>query len=91
MKALHAITKSGTTFGMEVDGVRARNVINKAEYREISTPWGTTVHRLCIQASQVASLMREAAWLVTEKQDFVEVMFDDDPTRYVVIYPEGTK
>ena len=88
MKRLHAVTRSGTTFGMEVDGVRARRVINKAECREVRTPFGSVHRRLCIKANQIASLMGEAAWLVTEKQDFVTVSFDEDPYQYTVIYPE---
>ena len=35
MKKLHAITRDGTTLGMEVDGVQARRVINKARYMEV--------------------------------------------------------
>lgn len=88
MKRLHAITRSGTTFGMEVDGVQARRVINSAKYQEVMTPFGTARKKLCIRSNQLATLLREAAWLVTEKQDFVEVSFDEDPSRYVVIYPE---
>lgn len=87
MKRLHAVTRDGTTFGMEVDGVHARRVINKAEYKEVRRSFSTTM-RLCIPANQIASLMGEAAWLVTEKQDFVSVSFDDDPYQYTVIYPE---
>lgn len=88
MKRLHAITRTGTTFGMEVDGVKARRVINSAKYQEVMSPYGTSRKRLCIPSNQLATLMREAAWLVTEKQDFVEVSFDEDPYRYTVIYPE---
>lgn len=87
MKKLHAITKDGTTFGMEVDGVQARRVMNKAQYMEVRMSHGTSM-RLCIPANQIASLMREAAWLVTEKQSFVSVSFDEDPYQYPVIYPE---
>lgn len=90
MKKLHAITRDGTTFGMEVDGVQARRVINKARYMEVRMSYGTSM-KLCIPANQIASLMREAAWLVTEKQNFISVSFDDDPYQYPVIYPEVSR
>lgn len=91
MTQLHAITRNGTTFGMEVDGRQARRAIKSAVYADYVTPWGTTFKRLCIKAPQIASLMGDAAWIVVEKRDFVEVSFDEDPTRYMVIYPEVAK
>ena len=87
-KELHAITKNGYTFGMDVDGVRAAAVMKKA-FRipyEIKVGDQTyTNHKMGIKANQIASLMGEAAWLVVELHDFVRVQFDDSQW-YEVVY-----
>lgn len=72
---------------MEVDGVRAARVLNKARRITNVNRWGTTIVELAIDAPQVASLMGEAAWLVTENQDFTHIQIDKSP-KYKVIYPE---
>ena len=86
-KHLRGFYKDGTTFGMEVDGVRASKVEKKAEYKTHINQYGYKVGTLCIKAPFVASLMGEAAWLITERQDFTHVQFDDS-AKYRVIYPE---
>lgn len=86
-KHLKAWTKMGTTFGMDVDGIRAARVLKKARHITRVNRWGTTIVELAIDAPQVASLMGEAAWLVTELQDFTHIQIDDSP-KYLVIYPE---
>lgn len=78
----------GTTFGMDVDSRRATIIEKKAQYLTLVRPgYAFPAKRLCIPWNQVASLMGEAAWLVTEKHSFEYVQFDDS-YRYSVIYPE---
>ena len=73
---------------MEVDSLRATKVIKKAEYITHINQWGNKVGTLCIKAPLIASLMGEAAWLITERQDFTHVQFDDS-AKYRVIYPDA--
>lgn len=87
-KHLRGFCKNGTTFGMEVDGIRASKVMKKAEYITHINQYGNKVGRLCIKAPLIASLMGDVAWLITEKQDFTHVQFDDS-AKYMVIYPEN--
>lgn len=87
-KHLRGYCKDGTTFGMEVDGVRASKVVKKAEYMSHINQYGHKVGTLCIKAPLIASLMGEAAWLITERQDFTHVQFDDG-AKYKVIYLGG--
>lgn len=84
-KHLRGWARNGYTFGMDVDGKRAAAVMKKAEYITHINAYGCKVGELCIKAPLVASLMGEAAWVVTENHDFTHVQFDDSP-RYRVIY-----
>lgn len=88
-KRLRGYNWDGTTFGMDVDGKRAAAVLKKAEYRDVPSRYSSaTRKRLCIPWNQVASLMGDAAWLVTERRAFEYVQFDDDDYKYTVLYPE---
>lgn len=87
-KHLRGFTRSGTTFGMDVDGKRAAAVMRKSFTR--CRGYKTEVYEnkeTCLNASDVASLMGSAAWLITELQDFTHVQLDDS-AKYRVIYPE---
>lgn len=87
-KELCAINRQGQTFGMEVDGVRAAAVMKKAFTITEVVKYGDrsyTRKKSALKANQIASLMREAAWLVVELHDFVRVQFDDSQW-YEVVY-----
>lgn len=86
-KEFTAWTREGTTFGMEVDGIRAARVLKKARRIVTTNKFGNKEVALGIDAPQVASLMGEAAWLVTERQNFTHIQIDKSP-KYKVIYPE---
>ena len=87
MTNLRGFHKDGTTFGMDVDARRANAVMKKAERITRTTEFGTERTESCLRAPLVASLMGEAAWLITEYHDFTHVQFDDS-VKYRVIYPE---
>lgn len=87
-KHLRGFTRSGTTFGMDVDGKRAAAVMRKSFTR--CRGYKTEIYEskeVCLNAADVASLMGSAAWLITENRDFTHVQFDDS-AKYRVIYPE---
>lgn len=74
---------------MDVDGKAARRVLKHVEripetYEILGKTY--THYRLGIKAPYIASLMGEAAWLVTENKDFEKVLFEDDEIWYEVIY-----
>ena len=86
-KHLRAFTKRGYTFGMDVDATRATKALKNARSVQIPTYGGYTRKELVIDAPQIASLMGEAAWMVTEIRDFERIQIDDSPW-YTVIYPQ---
>ena len=87
-KHLHAVCRRGHTFGMDVDGRRASAVLNKVIRMPYDVKVGDetyTNYKYGIKSNQIASLMGEAAWLVTELKDFTKVQIDDSAW-YEVIY-----
>ena len=86
-KHLRAYTKRGYTFGMDVDGTRATKVLKKARKIPKTLYGGYVSNELVIDAPQVATLMGDAAWMVTEIRDFERIQIDDSPW-YRVIYPQ---
>lgn len=86
-KHLRGFCKDGTTFGMDVDGKRAAAVMRKSERITMMNSIGHKRTESCLRSALIASLMGEAAWLITERQDFTHVQFDDS-VKYRVIYPE---
>lgn len=89
-KEFRAWNKDGTTFGMDVDSTKATKALKKAYYKTRTIRIGEVDFNqkyLCIDSRWVASMMGDAAWLVTEHQDFTHIQIDDGP-RYKVIYPE---
>lgn len=87
MTHLRGFHKDGTTFGMDVDGKRAAAVMRKSERITMMNSLGHERTESCLRSPLIASLMGEAAWLITEYHDFTHVQFDDS-VKYRVIYPE---
>lgn len=93
MKHFRATSSYGTTFGMNIE-------TNTAAYREmkrntkpqtVKGHYGIEVSVLVCPYKHVAGVMREAGWLVAEKQDFrcfeIEGLFGGE--QVFIIYPDG--
>ena len=87
MTNMRGFHKDGTTFGMNVDARRANAVMKKAERITRMNSLGHERTESCLRSPLIASLMGEAAFLITEYHDFTHVQFDDS-VKYRVIYPE---
>ena len=87
MTNMRGFHKDGTTFGMNVDARRANAVMKKAERITMMNSLGHERTESCLRSPLIASLMGEAAFLITEYHDFTHVQFDDS-VKYRVIYPE---
>lgn len=87
MANLRGFHWDGTTFGMNVDTRRANAVMKKAERITIMNSLGHERTESCLRSPLIASLMGEAAFLITEYHAFTHVQFDDS-VKYRVIYPE---
>jgi len=87
MTNMRGFHRDGTTFGMDVDARRANAVMKKSERITIMNSLGHEKTESCLRSPLIASLMGQAAWLVTEYHAFTYVQFDDS-AKYRVIYPE---
>lgn len=88
MTNMRGFHKDGTTFGMNVDARRANAVMKKAERITMMNSLGHERTESCLRSPLIASLMGEAAFLITEYHAFTHVQFDDS-VKYRVIYPEA--
>ena len=87
MTNMRGFHRDGTTFGMNVDARRANAVMKKSERITIMNSLGHEKTERCLRSPLIASLMGEAAFLITEYHAFTHVQFDDS-VMYRVIYPE---
>ncbi len=73
---------------MDVDGKRAAAVMRKSFTRCIGYTFEIYERREpCLNASDVASLMGSAAWLITKCRSFTHVQLNDS-AKYRIVYPE---
>lgn len=89
MKHFRAETRMGYTFGMDVETTLASRALKKTFYQDQPLNQynpNTIITRRCIHARDVASMMGEVAWLVTEAKDFVKVQIGEDGPWLHVVY-----
>jgi len=77
-KKLHAVEKDGTTFGMEIDGSsEAYKRFKKQIIEDYAVSYfGDECKLLQVPYLALASIMREAHWLVSERKAFVKFKID---------------
>lgn len=90
MKHFRGYNREGTTFGMDIEANTAayRAMKKNTQQQRITTRYGTQ-RTVCVCPFQyVAGIMREASWLVTEKQSFRKFTIDDGEEIFIG-YPDG--
>lgn len=90
MKHFRGHYRDGTTFGMDIEtNAAAYRAMKKATKRqEITGHFGIKVKALVCPYQYVAGVMREAGWLVAERQSFRHITIDDGEEIFVE-YPDG--
>ena len=91
---LHMVEFDGITFGMEVDGNDPdfRSLKKNAFYGAVQLYPNQIMKRMCVRAQDLAAVMGDAGWLVSEKEAMKTVQWDDSPVYYVIyndeVFPE---
>ena len=89
---LHMRLFNGSTFGMSVKASSPafKRMKRRAFNKTVPAPWrgGKRTFR-CVWASDVAAVMGQAGWLVSEGREMETICWDNDPTEYYIIYEEG--
>lgn len=90
MKHLRGYYLDGMTFGMEIEtNTAAYRAMKKATRRqEITSRFGIKVNALVCPYQHVAGIMREAGWIVAERQSFRHITIDDGEEIFIE-YPDG--
>ena len=90
---LHMREFNGTTFGMCVEASSpAFRRMKKNVFTSRVRPCGGGIERtvLCVRAVDVAAVMGEAGWLVSEWQCMETIRWGNDGAEYYIIYEEDT-
>ncbi len=89
---LHMVMFDGTTFGMSVEASSPafrrmkRNIFSK----KVTPRWSTIERPVrCVRAADVAAVMGQAGWLVSERREMQTIRWGNDETEYYIIYEEG--
>ena len=89
---LHMREFSGTTFGMSVEASSpAFKRMKRNAFTAKIKPRGSWVERTvrCVRATDVAAVMGQAGWLVSESRCMETIRWGNDDTEYYIIYEEG--
>ena len=84
----------GTTFGMSVAASSpAFKRMKRNAFTSRIKPRGGWVERAvrCVRAADVATVMGQAGWLVSEERAMETIRWGDDNTEYYIIYEEGSE
>ena len=90
MKHFRGYNWDGTTFGMEIETNTAayRAMKKNTPRQQITGHYGIQVNVPVCPFQYVAGIMREAGWLVAEKQSFRKFTIDDGEEIFIG-YPDG--
>lgn len=83
---------SGTTFGMSVEtSSPAFKRMKRNAFTAKIKPRGSWVERTvrCVRATDVAAVMGQAGWLVSEGHYMETIRWGNDDTEHYIIYEEG--
>lgn len=86
---LHMREFNGTTFGMSVEASSpAFRRMKKNAFTSRIKPRGSWVERTvrCVRAADVAAVMGQAGWLVSEGHYMETIRWGNDDTEYHIIY-----
>lgn len=87
---LHMIEFDGTTFGMPVQNPSAFRRLKKNIFKHKFLRWGAWRTKCCVLASDLAEVMGEAGWHVSERKLMEWVRWGDSDW-YWVFYGEQIK
>lgn len=89
---LHMKQFDGHTFGMDVQNQAAFKRMKKnVFYGEVKPQgWSRTIQAPCVKAQDLADVMGQAGWLVSEIRDMETVSWSDSGDYYVIYDPVGT-
>ena len=91
---LHMRQFDGTTFGMSVEASSpAFRRMKKNAFTGTVIPSGRSTPRTvrCVRAVDVAAVMGQAGWLVSEGRYMETIRWGNDPTEHYIIYEEGSE
>lgn len=83
---------SGTTFGMSVEASSpAFKRMKRNAFTAKMKPRGSLVERTvrCVRAADVAAVMGQAGWLVSEDRYMETIRWGNDETEYYIIYEKA--
>lgn len=90
---LHMRQFDGITFGMAVEASSpAFRRMKKNAFNRKMALYGGIIERIvrCVWAADVAAVMGDAGWLVSEGRYMETIRWGDDPTEHYIIYEEGS-
>ena len=91
---LHMREFDGRTFGMSVDAsAPAFKRMRKNVFTGKVTPRGSCFERTvrCVRAVDVAAVMGQAGWLVSERRCMETIRWGNDAAEHYIIYEEGSE
>ena len=91
---LHMVMFDGTTFGMSVEASSpAFKRMKRNAFTGRVTPHRSRIERdaRCVLAADVAAVMGQAGWLVSERREMETIRWGHDETEHYIIYEEGEK
>ena len=91
---LHMKQFDGTTFGMAVAASSpAFRRMKKNSFNRKMALHGGIIERTvrCVRAADVAAVMGDAGWLVSEGRYMEPIRWGDDPTEQYIIYEAGSE
>ena len=91
---LHMKQFDGTTFGMAVAASSpAFRRMKKNSFNRKMALHGGIIERTvrCVRAADVAAVMGDAGWLVSEGRYMETIRWGDDQTEHYIIYEEGSE
>lgn len=89
MTDLHMREFDGTTFGMSVEtsSTAFKRMKRNAFTGEIMRCYGLFKQTVrCVRAADLAAVMGEVGWLVSEERCMETIRWGNDPTEYHIIY-----
>ena len=89
MMDLHMVMFDGTTFGMSVEASSpAFRRMKRNAFTGRVTPHRSRIERdaRCVLAADVAAVMGQAGWLVSERREMETIRWGDNDTEHYIIY-----
>ncbi len=91
---LHMVMFDGTTFGMSVEASSpAFKRMKRNAFSGKITPHWSCIERAarCVRAADVAAVMGQAGWLVSERREMETIRWGNNETEHYIIYEKGSE